>query len=144
MFVFARNDEDVAAVQQLRRLVAPALKGNPDVPLNLKVMLGGAEVVLPRPLAEILIKAVDLLGAGQGVDVISPVQEVSAQEAAGHLNVSRPYVMNLIRKGILPHRMVGTHHRIPLVDLIAYKRQQEPRRQAAIENLIHETEEFGR
>ena len=82
--------------------------------------------------------------AGQGVEILSPVQEMSAQEAAALLNVSHPYVMNLIRKGILPHRMVGAHHRIPLSDLLAYKREQEPRRNAALANLVHETEELDR
>jgi excisionase family DNA binding protein len=144
MVTFAQSEEDMAAIQRLRRLVLNARKEGSGDGLKVRLSLAGYETDLPQPLAEVLIKAVELMGAGQGVEIVSPVQEVSAQEAAALLNVSRPYVMNLIRKGILPHRMVGAHHRVPLRDLMAYKREQEPRRETALTNLVRETEELSR
>ena len=75
--------------------------------------------------------------------MISPEQELSAQEAAGRLGVSRPYLMNLLRKGLIAYRMVGTHHRIRVEDLLAYQRAQAPRRRAAIDALARETEALG-
>jgi excisionase family DNA binding protein len=144
MVTFARTEEDVAAIRRLHRLVSNARRESAGDDLKVRLSLAGDETDLPQPLTEVLVKAVELMGAGQGVEIVSPVQEVSAQEAAALLNVSRPYVTNLIRKGILPHRMVGTHHRIPLSDLMAYKHEQEPRREAALANLVRETEALGR
>ncbi|PPQ38293.1 helix-turn-helix domain-containing protein [Rhodopila globiformis] len=144
MVTFVRSEEDVAAIRRLHRLVSNARRESSSDDLRVRLSLAGGEADLPQPLTEVLVKAVELMGAGQGVEIVSPAQEVSAQEAAALLNVSRPYVMNLIRKGILPHRMVGAHHRIPLCDLMVYKHEQEPRRAAALANLIGETEELGR
>jgi len=144
MVSFARDGEDMAAVQRLHRLVSDARKGSSGDGLRVRLSLAGGEADLPQPLTEVLVKAVELMQAGRGVEILSPEQEVSAQEAAAILSVSRPYVINLIRKGILPHRMVGAHHRVSLRDVMAYRREQEPRRTAALANLIHETEELGR
>jgi len=64
------------------------------------------------------------------------------REAADILKVSRPYVLSLVKKGILPCRMVGAHHRIPTVAVIAYKRDQAPRRRS-LEALSTETQDLG-
>jgi excisionase family DNA binding protein len=76
------------------------------------------------------------------VDVVAADGEVSAQEAADILKVSRPYLLNLVKKGILPCRMVGAHYRIPTGALIAYKRGQVPRHRS-IEALSAETQDPG-
>jgi excisionase family DNA binding protein len=69
-------------------------------------------------------------------------KEVSAQDAADILKVSRPYLLNLVKKGLLPCRMVGAHHRIPMYALLAYKREQAPRRRS-LEALSVETQDLG-
>jgi len=74
--------------------------------------------------------------------VVAADGEVSAQEAADILKVSRPYLLNLVKKGILPCRMVGAHHRIPTDAVIAYKRDQAPRRRS-IKALSAETQDLG-
>jgi excisionase family DNA binding protein len=56
--------------------------------------------------------------------------ELSAQVAADLLKMSRSYLLNLVKKGVLPCRMVGAHHRIPTSAVIAYKREQAPRRRS--------------
>jgi excisionase family DNA binding protein len=66
----------------------------------------------------------------------------AGDEAAGILKVSRPYLLNLVKKGILPCRMVGTHHRIPTSAVIAYKRDHAPRRRS-LEALSAETQDLG-
>jgi hypothetical protein len=59
-----------------------------------------------------------------------------------HWPASRPYLLNLVRKGALACRMVGAHHRIPVTAVIAYKREQAPRRRS-IEALTAETSDLG-
>lgn len=89
-----------------------------------------------------LIEAAKLVSLGHAIDVIPADEEVSAQEAAELLKVSRPYLLNLVKKGVLPCRMVGAHHRIPTGALIAYKREQAPRRRS-LEALTGETQDIG-
>jgi excisionase family DNA binding protein len=82
------------------------------------------------------------MSEGHAVDVVSADEEVSAQEAADILKVSRPYLLNLVKKGVLPYRMVGAHHRIPMGALLAYRREQAPRRRS-LEALSSETQDIG-
>ena len=140
----AETDGDVLLVRQVRRMLAGvAGVGRGDPVPEAKLVVGGVETALPAPMTLLLARAAELMGAGRAVDVISPEQELSAQEAAGQLGVSRPYLMNLLRKGLIPYRMVGTHHRIRVEDLLAYQRAQAPRRRAAIDALARETEALG-
>jgi excisionase family DNA binding protein len=71
-----------------------------------------------------------------------PRRSGCAQDAADILGVSRPYLLNLVKKGILPCRMVGAHHRIPVAAVISYRRDEAPRRRS-LEALTAETQEFG-
>jgi len=93
-------------------------------------------------VVQVLIKAAKLVSEGHVVDVVPVDEEISAQEAADILKVSRPYLLNLVKKGILPCRMVGAHHRIPTGAVIAYKRDQAPRRRS-LEELSAETQDLG-
>jgi excisionase family DNA binding protein len=89
-----------------------------------------------------MIEAAKLMSEGHAVDVVPADEEVSAQRAANLLKVSRPYLLSLVKKGILPCRMVGSHHRIPMSAVIAYRREQAPRRRS-LEALAAETQDLG-
>jgi excisionase family DNA binding protein len=106
------------------------------------VTIHGRQVEIPAALVRALIEAAKLMSEGHAIDVIPADEEVSAQEAADLLKVSRPYLLNLVKKGVLPCRMVGAHHRIPMGAVIAYKRDQAPRRRS-LEALSTETQDLG-
>jgi excisionase family DNA binding protein len=89
-----------------------------------------------------MIEAAKLMSEGHAVGVVPADEEVSAQQAADLLKVSRPYLLNLVKKGVLPCRMVGAHHRIPMGAVIAFKREQAPRRRS-LAALTAETQDLG-
>ena len=62
--------------------------------------------------------------------------DVTPQQAAALLNVSRPFVVGLIEKGLLPARMVGSQHRLPLKDVLAYKEENRAKRRKALAELV--------
>lgn len=68
--------------------------------------------------------------------------DVTAQEAADLLGVSRPYLLNLVKKRLLPYRVVGTDHHIPAAAVIADERERDSRRRS-IETLSAQTQELG-
>jgi excisionase family DNA binding protein len=105
-------------------------------------MVQDREVSIPATIVPVLIEAAKLVSEGHAVDVVRADEEISAQEAANMLKVSRPYLLNLVKKGILPCRMVGAHHRIPMDAVIAYKRAQAPRRRS-LDELSAETQDLG-
>jgi excisionase family DNA binding protein len=75
---------------------------------------------------------------------MAPIEsEVTAQQAAEILHVSRPYLIRLIDEGQIPCRMVGTHRRIPLQELLSYKEKNKAERRAIAAELTAEAEEWG-
>ena len=109
---------------------------------KLSLAIQGREVPVPTSMVAVLIEAAKLVSEGHAIDVVPTDEEISAQEAADILKVSRPYLLNLVKKGILPCRMVGAHHRIPMGAVIAYKRDQAPRRRS-LDALTAETQDLG-
>jgi excisionase family DNA binding protein len=111
-------------------------------PEDLSVAVKNRRVGVPAAMMRALIEAAKLISEGHAIDVVPADAEVSAQDAADILKVSRPYLLNLVKKGVLPCRMVGAHHRIPMTAVIAYKRDQAPRRRS-LEALAAETQDLG-
>lgn len=84
------------------------------------------QVELSRPLVQVLIRILDDLSEGHAVAVHTIAdgeEEVTTSKAARILGMSRPTLIDLLEKGHIPYRMVGTHRRVPVLDLLTYKVQ---------------------
>ena len=92
-----------------------------------------------RPLADML----NQLGHGRAVTVLPQNAELTTQEAADYLNVSRPYVVSLIEQNKLPARKVGTRRRVAVDDLLRYDEQQRAKQRAALDELARIDQELG-
>jgi excisionase family DNA binding protein len=112
---------------QAARLVGPTKEGVP----------------IPASLRRVLVAAARQLADGNGVSIIPVTAEVTTQQAADVLNVSRPFVIGLLDKGEIPFHKVGTHRRIQLRDLLAYRRRRDASRRAVIDRLASEAQELG-
>lgn len=93
----------------------------------------------PAALASALAVADRLFGSGKPVAVVEEDAELTTTQAARFLQVSRQYLARLLDRGAIPHRLVGTHHRIRVGDLLAYR----DRRRAGIRELARLSDEFG-
>lgn len=92
-------------------------------------------VELPTSALRLLVDILSELAEGNAVKVVSIHAELTTQEAADMLNVSRPHVVKLLESGTLPFHKAGKHRRVRFADLMAYKTAQERTSAAAMEEL---------
>ena len=114
-----------------------------DAPMTVGNATTGESCAVPPHIADLIRQVLASLAAGHQVTISENLTELTPNEAATFLNVSRMYVMKLVQDGTLPHRMVGNHHRIPYADLAAYQRQQRARQRVAIGELYAIDRELG-
>jgi excisionase family DNA binding protein len=100
-------------------------------------------VKLPESAIRLLVAGLTELGKGNALRLIPQNAELSTQDAAELLNLSRPYVVRLIDDGKIPSHKVGTHRRVRLDDVLAYKAKSDADRLDALKNLVEEAQELG-
>lgn len=90
-------------------------------------------VELPEELFRILSQAVIALRAGQAVTVAPHSTTLTTQEAANLLGISRPTLVTLLNKGEIPFERLGSHRRLKLVDVLAYRDRRREAQYAALD-----------
>jgi excisionase family DNA binding protein len=100
-------------------------------------------ISLPPASLKLIGRLLGALSTGRPFTVLPQKQEFTTVEAANFLNVSRPFVSKEIAAGRLPHRMVGTHRRIPAEALIAYKEKMRATQADALNHLADFDNELG-
>ena len=95
-------------------------------------------VPLPARAVAIVLEVLEAMAARRPFSIIPHDAELTTQQAADYLNVSRPFLIGLIDRNQIPHRMVGRHRRLRLADLQAFERSSAVARQAALAELSAE------
>jgi excisionase family DNA binding protein len=80
---------------------------------------------------------------GQAITIIPASHELTSQEAADLLGVSRQYMVRLLEDGKLPFHRTGTHRRVYFQDLMTYKKERDSQRRAALDQMAREELEAG-
>ena len=98
---------------------------------------------IPASAARLLVQILDEMSRGNAVKIVPVHAELTTQEAADLLNVSRPTLIQMLEEGRIPFRKVGTHRRVRMEKLMQYKRQLEADRRAALAELVAYDQEIG-
>ena len=97
-------------------------------------------VVLPAAAARLLKEILACLAEGKSVSIVPEQVELSTQQAADLLNVSRPYFIGMLEGGKIPSRKVGTHRRVHARDVLVYKQAIEAERARALDALAEQAQ----
>ena len=92
-------------------------------------------IPLPAAVVRLLVSILHEMAQGKAVALLPCAIELSTEQAAEILNVSRPFVAKLVDEGKLPARKVGRNRRIRLEDLLAYKKRDDAAREKALAEL---------
>lgn len=103
----------------------------------------GEPVEVPESVVRVLAEVLDHARRGEHVRVIADDEEITTQQAADLLNVSRPYLVGLVDRGEIPSRKVGARRRLKLSDVLLYREIDQARRLDAVRALAAEAQELG-
>lgn len=103
----------------------------------------GKKIPLPSSVYQVFMRVLTEMAQGNAVAVVPVHHELTTQEAADLLNVSRPFLVKLLEEGHIPFRKTGTHRRVLFQDLMEYRRRRDAQRAAALEELAAEDAQLG-
>lgn len=131
----ALPESEDAQIRELNRMLqggTPALIG-----------ADGEKVELPEAVFRLLKDIVRNMQLGRAIVLIPENQQLTTQRTADLLGVSRPHLIKLLESGELPYHKAGSHRRIYLRDLVAYKKRRDAERKEALNRIAKEAYEAG-
>jgi excisionase family DNA binding protein len=130
----------VAALSRVLEEVAHARRRTPGCSL---VGPGGDQIAIPESVFYVLERVAEVMARGDAITVVPIGKELTTQQAADLLNVSRQYVVRLLNEKRIPYTKTGTHRRLRIEDVLAYKEQRDAERRDALDELTRLSEEAG-
>ncbi len=116
--------------------------GKKDIQFSLKRSSETIEFFLTPPIVELIFRTLVHIANGDAVTLVPFHAELTTQEAANFLNVSRPYLIQLLEKGMIPFRRVGRHRRILFEDIVKYKGKSKEKSRNALQELTEEAQDL--
>ncbi len=107
------------------------------------VASNGEEIVIPESVYSLLGQVVRAMASGQVISIVPHNRELTTQQAADILNVSRLFLVKLLDEGAIPYIKVGFHRRIRFKDLIIYREQRKVMRRQGLKELTQFLQEEG-
>lgn len=137
------TESDANLAKETSRLLAPRVRSS--APLSFRVLdaAKGETLRIPAPAAKMLVRILEEMARGNAVTLIPVHAELTTQEAADMLTISRPSLIQLLDEGKIEYRRVGTHRRVRFESLMAYKRKADAARRAALAELAAYDQEIG-
>ena len=114
-----------------------------DRPLTMRVRGAEEETIeLPAGAVKLLVEILEDMASGRAVAIVPQNAELTTQQAADFLNVSRPFLIRLLAGKEIPFRMVGTHRRVRLEDVLKYKEGVDAERRKVLDQLASDAQEL--
>lgn len=139
------TEEEIKISQESSRILAPLIHDHASNIQFKIVKEDGQEqnVMIPATTFHLLVDILSQMAQGNAISIVPIHSELTTQEAADILNVSRPFLIKLIESREIPCRKVGRHRRIRFADLIEYKQKTDSQRTKALDELVVQAQELN-
>jgi excisionase family DNA binding protein len=139
---FVANEAEAVIARTAASRLEAVVKAKQDINIRVQEQ---PEIVVPLParVVELIFELLGSIARRVPVSVIPHDAELTTQQAADYLNVSRPYLTRLMDEGKIKHRCVGRHRRVRFGDLERYARQSLKEREEAIKKVALEAERLN-
>lgn len=138
--------DDARLAKESSRRLAALLAADPQEPLCLRIKQDGLPeetVTIPASAFRLLNEVLAQMSQGNAVTLLPIHAELTTQQAADILKVSRPFIVEQLENGKIPYRKVGTHRRILCKDLMQYKERMDRNRLKVLDELAAQAQELG-
>ncbi len=129
------TETDATLARETSRLLAPRMRSKTPLRLRIGDSTKEETMQLPASAVKMLVRILEEMARGNAVTLIPVHAELTTQEAADMLNISRPSLIQLLDEGKIEYRKVGTHRRVRFEALMQYKRRANAERRAALDEL---------
>lgn len=139
------SEADAQLARESGRLLATHDLGQ-QAGVRIRLIANGGEteaVSVPATALRLFVHLLNEMSEGNSVTLIPTHAELTTQQAANLLKVSRPYVVKLLAEGKIPSRSVGKYRRVRFDDLMSYKRKDDEARAKVLDQLMAEAQELG-
>ena len=101
------------------------------------------EMVIPESVFYVLERVAEVMSQGDSITVVPVGRQLTSQQAANLLNVSRQYLVRLLDEGRIPFTRTGKHRRVRIEDVLAFKKNRDRERKVALDELTQLSEDVG-
>ncbi len=135
---FVPTEEEAERAKSLRRILAREFAPADSVTIQRED--GDESIEIPRQVFDVLMRVLAVMSEGKAFSLIPMDKELTTQQAADILNVSRPYLNKILDLGDIAHRKVGRNRRVKFSDLMEYKRSQMQTSKSALQELADQAQ----